>query len=585
MGPEGPQGEPGDPATNLVTSVNGQQGVVVLDAADVGADPAGTATAAVSPLDTRLDGVEDALPLKADKAGADFTGPVNVVDADLSVHGDGKGYRFRRGGGALDLEATGADLIVSNWSGPDYDGTQRSYDRYSADALNVQHAGKREFVSGLYGTTRHVIDPDANQIGFFEEPPVGQQTVTGSTTSSTLASVVAALASYGLAVDASAPDAKGVYVPAGWGEHWRAARAQAVAGTGLARIVTLGGSATQGFYASNPHTASWPGVVRAALQAEFGDGGGGFKSSSMSSTVLASGDATALAAWQSAGAIVGQTGTWSLSANRYGPGITGVYTEAAGATMTYVVRGATVRIFTISGGTRPSFTYAIDGASAVTVTVPAGSAAVQVTTVTGLTAGNHTVVLTCGTTTTGQYLTVAGVSGENASGVIVHNLARAGAGSGSYATLPESALNATWNGGVSYPADLCIYTAGPNDASSDVLPDVWVDNLAAWLKGVRDTGASVGATDIVIGLPHYGKHTGSTARYAEYAARLRSLADAHGAAVVNWWTIGRNSWEFWNGQGLWGTNAGTGAAGSDSVHLSDAGFEVMAAPVVDLLRS
>ncbi|WP_221889577.1 hypothetical protein, partial [Streptomyces sp. WAC02707] len=40
------KGDPGDPATNLVTSVNGEQGVVVLGADDVGADPAGSAASA-----------------------------------------------------------------------------------------------------------------------------------------------------------------------------------------------------------------------------------------------------------------------------------------------------------------------------------------------------------------------------------------------------------------------------------------------------------------------------------------------------------------------------------------------------------
>ncbi|MET9813163.1 polysaccharide deacetylase family protein [Streptomyces sp. NPDC006355] len=48
QGPAGPKGDPGDPATNLVQSVNGEQGAVTLNAADVGADPAGTATTAVS---------------------------------------------------------------------------------------------------------------------------------------------------------------------------------------------------------------------------------------------------------------------------------------------------------------------------------------------------------------------------------------------------------------------------------------------------------------------------------------------------------------------------------------------------------
>jgi peptidoglycan/xylan/chitin deacetylase (PgdA/CDA1 family) len=48
QGPAGPKGDPGDPASNLVSSVNGEQGAVSLNAADVGADPAGTATTAVS---------------------------------------------------------------------------------------------------------------------------------------------------------------------------------------------------------------------------------------------------------------------------------------------------------------------------------------------------------------------------------------------------------------------------------------------------------------------------------------------------------------------------------------------------------
>lgn len=45
QGETGPQGPPGDPASNIVTSVNTQIGDVVLDANDVGADPAGTAAA------------------------------------------------------------------------------------------------------------------------------------------------------------------------------------------------------------------------------------------------------------------------------------------------------------------------------------------------------------------------------------------------------------------------------------------------------------------------------------------------------------------------------------------------------------
>ena len=135
-------------------------------------------------------------------AGVNSTGAVRVIGADLSIEGTGKGYRLRRGGGGLDLEACGADLILSNWSGADFAGTQRSYDRYSADAMNVQHAGKREFVDGLYGTTRHVIDPAANTTGWYGASPVGRQTVTGSRGgNAALASLLTALANLGWITD------------------------------------------------------------------------------------------------------------------------------------------------------------------------------------------------------------------------------------------------------------------------------------------------------------------------------------------------------------------------------------------------
>ena len=128
----------------------------------------------------RVLGLENTMPTKASLTGATFTGAVVVNGADLTVLGTDKGYRFRRGGGALDLEATGSDLLISNWSGTAFNGTQRSYDRYSSDALNVQHAGKREFVSALYGTTRHVIDGTENKTGWYGATPVGRQPVTGS---------------------------------------------------------------------------------------------------------------------------------------------------------------------------------------------------------------------------------------------------------------------------------------------------------------------------------------------------------------------------------------------------------------------
>ncbi|MET8826119.1 hypothetical protein ABZX40_13685 [Streptomyces sp. NPDC004610] len=197
-----------------VLSVNGETGIVNLDAADIGAPPTsrqilagtgltggGTLTAdrtltvafgttattvcagndgrltdARTPLahaathsvgssdpvavtQAQVTGLSVALDAKASLAGATFTGDLTVNGADLAVLGTGKGYRFRRGGGALDLEAAGSDLLISNWSGGDFTGTQHSYLRLSADAQNVQLEGKFESVTALYGGAVHTLDP------------------------------------------------------------------------------------------------------------------------------------------------------------------------------------------------------------------------------------------------------------------------------------------------------------------------------------------------------------------------------------------------------------------------------------------
>lgn len=137
--------------------------------------------------------------LSGAQANGDF-----AIFGNLSAFGTGKGYRFRTSGSSLDLEATGVDLLVSNWSGTNFDGTQRSYLRFAANALASQWAGKVEFVSALYGGGVHTLDGSANQLGFHGAAPVSQQTVTGSRGgNAALASLLTKLATLGLIVDGS----------------------------------------------------------------------------------------------------------------------------------------------------------------------------------------------------------------------------------------------------------------------------------------------------------------------------------------------------------------------------------------------
>lgn len=149
-------------------------------------------------------------------AGLQVAGNAIVSGGDLTVSDFTKGYRFRRGGSALDFEATGADMIESTWSGTGFNGTQYSHRRLASNALASQYAGLVEFVDALYGTTRHTLDGAANKLGFHGATPVTRQTVTGSRADGTAAtSLLSALAALGLVVDGSTAGPAG----SGWADR------------------------------------------------------------------------------------------------------------------------------------------------------------------------------------------------------------------------------------------------------------------------------------------------------------------------------------------------------------------------------
>ncbi|MFF4369618.1 hypothetical protein [Streptomyces sp. NPDC001594] len=216
-GAQGPKGDTGDVGPQPPLGAAGAGSGIALRSTDPSTTNARTPTAhaashaaagtdPITLTQAQVTGLAAALAALAPLTGATFTGAVTIAGADLAISGAGKGYRLRRGGGSLDLEATGSDLIVSNWSGPAFDGVQRSYLRLSADAQNLQVAGKVEYVDTLYGTTRHVLDGAANTVGLYGATPVTRRTVTGSRTDgSALASLLSGLATVGLITDSTVP--------------------------------------------------------------------------------------------------------------------------------------------------------------------------------------------------------------------------------------------------------------------------------------------------------------------------------------------------------------------------------------------
>ncbi|MGW4446443.1 hypothetical protein [Streptomyces sp. NPDC004682] len=375
---------------------------------------------------------------------------------------------------------------------------------------------------------------------------------------------------------------KGVQVPRQWGEFWRPARARAKAGTGKANIAVIGGSTAVGLYSSNLVSKSWPGVLASSLQAVNGDGGSGFVSSLFSANGVQGNDAAAINQWNASGGLASQTGTWAIGGYPVGPGWGYLYTSTNGSSMTWTVRGTSVTIYTLGGdGNRAPWTYSIDGGTAVAVTDSTTTGlTVLKTTVSGLSAGSHTVKVTHNGTA-GKYLSLCGVSAENASGVVVNNFGKKNANSSQY--LPSGKVG--WNGGSSYPADLLIYCVSVQDVIDGVAVDTWASQVRQHLTQVKDGGGSMGATDVVFVLPHVGLADAQGFRFQDFADRTYALANTFEAAVVDFWNLGRNSWNFFNSLGYWGNPTAPGTAGTDDVLLSDAGHTYIAGVLTSLLNS
>ncbi|MEW1675556.1 hypothetical protein AB0O47_20280 [Streptomyces noursei] len=376
---------------------------------------------------------------------------------------------------------------------------------------------------------------------------------------------------------------RGHVVPPGWGEFWRPQRDAAKAGSGKATIAVIGGSTAAGFPASRLRAKSWPGLLATALQSGYGDGGTGYYTSLLSAQGIAGQDSTAITAWTTSRELISQTGTWTIGGYSAGPGWGYLYSSTTGDTLTVAVRGTTATIYTLGAdGQHSPWTYTIDSGAAVAVTDTASTGlAVMATKITGLTAGTHTIKIANAGTTGSTYLAVCGVAGENSTGVVMNNFSRRGAVANEY--LPR--LRLPWNGGPNYPADLVIYAVSADDVISGIDADTWANSVRQHLSNIRDGGAATGTTDIVILLPHIGTADTTTFCYQDFIDRAHGLATAFEAAVINLWSLGRNSWNYWASQGYWADPSTPGAAGTDSHLMSDAGHSYVAGVITALLAS
>lgn len=129
-------------------------------------------------------------------------GALVVDDANFSVLGTDKGYRFRPLGSRLDCEATGSDWMFSVFSGTNFDGTQRTYLRLESGVTLAHACGTWTFTDTADSAAVHTLDGTGNKLGFHGATSVAQQTIAGSRGgNAALADLLTKLALTGLIVD------------------------------------------------------------------------------------------------------------------------------------------------------------------------------------------------------------------------------------------------------------------------------------------------------------------------------------------------------------------------------------------------
>jgi len=257
---------------------------------------------------------------------------------------------------------------------------------------------------------------------------------------------------------------QGLATPAGWNTAILTALKNLKAnGTGLVQISVVGDSISAGVGASNiypPSTVasecgtSWVSQLGGALQAQYGDGGSGLVLACQRQDFASNGAYPDL---QYGGVPanpttpfsvtypcpVQATGTLSTKTEDVTCGMPGAYslTVAGSGALTFVVRGTNIAVYYIGGSGLGTFSVSIDGAATVTPPNQTTGALAYAVWTTTASAGWHTVAITMSGT-----VYIGGVSGTNASGVVVHNMAVPGLAMYNFGGITTAANSITYNG-------------------------------------------------------------------------------------------------------------------------------------------
>lgn len=370
----------------------------------------------------------------------------------------------------------------------------------------------------------------------------------------------------------------GIYMPPGWNTNWAAKLLGAPASQPV--VACVGTSIINGSWSSSLYNKGWSGLLRKSLQAQYGYGGDGFigEGQSVIDEPTYTGVDVINKSPFSGGGITKYTGATQYE----GPGASVLISTASyssAQTLTVIRSGDKIGVYvqmTSGGG---SFTYTVDGSAAQGPfsTNNANDAIQLLGTTSGWGPGQHTVILTIAS---GQpAVVILGFMFTNATGVIMNVQAHGGHQSAYFVDQNPPAANQpmNWCGGQYLPCDLLICDLGVNDAFFSITTSAFIANIRTFLEAIRDsqTSSKVGNTDLLFIMNNIGQYD-TISQWHLYTTAMRGVAETYGAGFIDFWALGRNSWESWKNLGYWGSDNNTGNSGQSTVHPGDIGHAYMA---------
>jgi lysophospholipase L1-like esterase len=338
-------------------------------------------------------------------------------------------------------------------------------------------------------------------------------------------------------------------------KRWKAAYTKVRNGTDAATICFIGDSITEGENsgagASNGPASSWPtmgyvGRIRSALQ-KYGDTGLGFI----------------------APFVPNQSPLWTFSGTGWnktatGFGVTNQYARSAtnGDTATLTFEGTGFVICYAAGPNSGTFTYAIDGGTATSVNANNSTAIDNATVaITGLTVGQHTIVIT-NTDATGKVLyLLGGQPTKSPKGVTVHMVGRAGTMSDVNSN--PASLDITID---LLKPNLTIIALGANDYYNGMAISTYKANIQSIIDRALTTG------DVLLfanGIRGDGANGHPITNQVDYVNALKDLAKQNQVALVDLWSA-------WGGDPNYVQNTLGFYGNGQTVHPNDFGHESMA---------